>query len=125
MLLKYEENIFSSSFHKRLVVLCSIGLLYFNDNYRHPKIIIPIIGTSIKQINIQTNETVYCLKLITINEETYIFGSLKKSEIMDWNKELYIFRKKYDEQMKTINPNFNRRSSKCENKDDEDFFSIK
>ena len=125
MLLKYEENIFSSSFHKRLVVLCSIGLLYFNDNYRHPKIIIPIIGTSIKQINIQTNETVYCLKLITINEETYIFGSLKKSEIMDWNKELYIFRKKYDEQMKILNPNFSRKSSKCENKDDEDFCSIK
>ena len=125
MLFKYEENIFRASFHKKLFVLCSIGLIYFNDNYyRHPKTIIPIIGTIIRQIRVQTNETIYCLKLVTINQETYIFGSLKRSEIMDWKKELYNFKKKYDAQMKKINPNFSRKSSKSENKDDEDFFSI-
>ena len=122
MLLKYEENIFRASFHKKLFALCSIGLVYFNDNnYRYPKTIIPIIGTIIRQIRVQTNETIYCLKLITINEETYIFGSLKRSEIMDWKKELYNFKKKYDAQMKKINPNFSRKSSRSDNKDDEDF----
>ena len=124
MLLKYEENIFSASFHKKLFVLCSIGLLYFHDNYRHPKTIIPIIGTIIKQIKVQTNETIYCLKLITMNEETYIFGSFKRTEIMDWKKEIYNFKKKYDILMKKINPNFSRKSSKSDKKE-EDFLSIK
>ena len=125
MLLKYEENIFRASFRKKLFVLCSIGLVYFDDNYRKPKTIIPIIGTIIRQIKVQINETIYCLKLITINNEAYIFGSLKITEIMDWKKELYRFRKKYDLQMKKINPNYSRKSSRNDNKDDDDFFSIK
>ncbi len=73
-LLKYQENIFSPSFHKKLVVLCSLGLLYFDDNFKAPKDIIPIIGTTIKLIFVQTNEMIYCLKLITINEQIFIFG---------------------------------------------------
>ena len=126
MLLKYQENIFSASFHKKLVVLCSLGLIYFNDNYKTPKEIIPIIGTSIKGIVVQTNEKIYCIKLITINEETYIFGSLKKKEILDWKKEILNFKKIYDNQMKLINPNYIRKSSnKFESKDSIDIFSKK
>ena len=86
ILLKYQENIFSASFHKKLVVLCPLGLLYFNDNYKAPKAIIPIIGTSIKGIVVQTNEKIY------------------------------------DMQMKQINPNYIRKSSKFDNKDSQDIF---
>ena len=122
ILLKYQENIFSGSFHKKLVVLCSLGLLYFEDNYKIPKAIIPIIGTTIKPIIVQTNEMIYCLKLITINEEVFIFGSLKKNEILDWRKELQHLKKKYDFEMKQINPNYSRKSSKFDNRNDEDIF---
>ena len=125
ILLKYQETIFSASFHKKLVVLCSLGLLYFNDNYKAPKAIIPIIGTSIKGIVVQTNEKIYCIKLITINNETYIFGSLKKKEILDWKKEILNFKKIYDIQMKQINPNYIRKSSKFSSKDSIDIFSKK
>ena len=122
ILLKYQENIFSASFHKKLVVLCPLGLLYFNDNYKAPKAIIPIIGTSIKGIVVQTNEKIYCIKLITINDEIYIFGSLKKKEILDWKKEILNYKKIYDMQMKQINPNYIRKSSKFDNKDSQDIF---
>ena len=125
ILFKYQENLFSASFHKKLVALCSIGLIYFSDNFKTPKAIIPIIGTTIKPIAIQTNEKIYCLKLITINDETYIFGSLKKNEILDWKKELSNFKRKYDYQMKQINYNYSRKSTKFEEKENEDIFSKK
>ena len=125
MLLKYQENIFSATFHKKLVALCSIGLVYFNDNKKLAKEIIPIIGTSIRLICVQTNELIYCLKFVTINNEEYIFGSLKKREILDWQKEIYKFKKRYDNQMKMINPVFSRKSYKFENNEDEDIFSKK
>ena len=125
ILLKYQENIFSASFHKKLVVLCSLGLIYFNDNYKTPKAIIPIIGTTIKAIVVQTNEKIYCIKLLTVSDETYIFGSLKKKEILDWKREILHFKKIYDNQLKQINPNYIRKSSKFENKENEDVFSKK
>ena len=125
ILFKYQENIFSGSFHKKLVVLCPLGLIYFNDNCKTPKAIIPIIGTTIKAIVVQTNEKIYCLKFITINDEIYIFGSLKKREILDWKKEIFHLRKMYDNRMRQINPNFGRKSSKFENKDNDDAFSKK
>ena len=125
ILLKYQENIFSASFHKKLVALCPLGLIYFNDNCKTPKAIIPIIGTTIKAIIVQTNEKIYCLKFITINDEIYIFGSLKKREIFDWKKEILHFRKMYDNRMRQINPNYGRKSSKFDNKDIDDELSKK
>ena len=122
VLLKYQENIFSATFTKKLVVLCSIGLVYFNDNFRIPKEIIPIIGTTIKPIIVQSNEKIYCLKIITINDEAYIFGSLKKKEILDWQKEIIHYRKMYKIQMKQINPNYSRKSSKIGDNENEDIF---
>ena len=124
-LFKYQENIFSGSFRKKLVVLCSIGLMYFSDNYTIPKAIIPIIGTSIRLIAVQTNEKLYCLKLITINGETYIFGSSVKSQTLEWKRELLKYKRKYDIQMKTINPTCSRKSSKVEDKENDDIFSKK
>ena len=125
ILLKYQENIFSASFHEKLVVLCPVGLIYFHDNYRTPKEIIPIIGTNIKPIVVQTNEKIYCLKIITINEEVYIFGSVKKKEILDWEKEIIYFKNIYNNKMKEINPNFSRKSTKPKEKENEDIFENK
>ena len=123
ILLKYQENIFNASFHKKLVILCSVGLIYFSDNYKTPKEIIPIIGTSVKNIAVRTNEIVYCLKLITINDETYIFGSLIKMETLDWKKEILKYKKEYEYKMKQINPNYSRKTNKFEEKETDDFFS--
>ena len=106
ILLKYKESFFSASFQEKLIVLCSVGLMYFDDNCKSPKNIIPIAGTAIKFIVVQINKTIYCLKMKTINDEVYIFGSLQKREIFDWLKELALFKKVYHMKMKQINPNY-------------------
>ena len=106
VLLKYKENIFSGSFHEKLIVLSSIGLMYFDENSKIPKDIIPVIGTTIKFIVVQVNKKIYCFKMRTINNEVYIFGSFQKKEIFDWLKELAHFKKVYHLKMKHINPNF-------------------
>ena len=111
VLLKYKENFFSASFQEKLMVLCSVGLMYFDENNKSPKII-PIVGTTIKFIVIQTNKKLYCLKMKTINEEIYIFGSLQKHETFDWLKELALFKKLYHIKMKQINVNFINEKSK-------------
>ena len=106
VLLKYKESIFSGSFQEKLIVLCSIGLMYFDENRRTPKEIIPIIGTTIKFLVVQLNKKIYCLKMKTINDEEHIFGSIKKREIFDWLKELAHFKKVYNMEIKQINPNY-------------------
>ena len=116
VLLKYKENIFSGSFHEKLIVLSSIGLMFFDENSKIPKDIIPVIGTTIKFIVVQVNKKIYCFKMRTINNEVYIFGSFQKKEIFDWLKELAHFKKVYHLKMKHINPNFvNQNSNEISN----------
>ena len=105
ILFKYQENFFSSRFHERLVVLCSIGLMYFEENEKIPKIIIPIIGTTIKYIQVQGSEKLYCFQLKTINDEIYVFGSKIKKEIYDWMYEFFMAKIKYSLKLKDISPN--------------------
>ena len=106
VLLKYKEGFFSSYFKEKLFVLCSIGLIYFDDDYKSPKTIIPIIGTIIKFIVLQLDKKIYCLKMKTINEQNIILGSYQKKEIFDWLKEFAYYKKIYQLKMKQINPNF-------------------
>ena len=106
ILLKYKEGFFSSYFQEKLFALCSIGLIYFDEDYKTPKNIIPIIGTTIKFIVVQLNKRIYCLKMKTINDENFILGSYQKKEIFDWLKELADYKKIYQLKMKQINPNF-------------------
>jgi hypothetical protein len=112
ILLKYKESFFSGAFQEKLVVLSSIGLMYFDENNKTPKAIIPIIGTTIKFIVVQVNKLIFCLKMKTINDDVYIFGSLKKKEIFDWMKKLAYFKKVYHMKMKEINPKFIVQNSK-------------
>ena len=106
ILLKYKSGFFSSSFQEKLIVLCSIGLIIFDDDYKTPKNIIPIIGTTIKFIVVQLNKKIYCLKMKTIKDETFIVGSSQKKEIFDWLKEFAEYKKIYQLKMKEINPCF-------------------
>lgn len=123
LLMKYQDSMFSARFNEKLVALCSIGLIYFSDNSKTPKEIIPLIGTAIKPIIVvQGSDKIYCLKFTTINEEKYIFGSLIKRELLDWKKEISYFIKMYNIQMKSINPNFSRKSSKLNDQGNEDIF---
>ena len=115
ILLKYQENFFSAKFHEKLVVLCDLGLLYFDENDKVPKIIIPIIGTTIKFYIVQGSDKIYCFQLKTINEESYIFGSKIKKEIFDWIHEFSIVKKKYFLQLKEIEPNLQIHSKNKKN----------
>ena len=57
--------------------------MYFEENEKSPKVIIPIIGTSIKSMVIlQGNDKLYCFQIKIINEECYIFESKCKNEIL-------------------------------------------
>jgi hypothetical protein len=105
ILFKYQENFFSSKFQEKLVVLCDLGLLYFEENEKIPKVIIPIIGTTIKFYIVQGSDKLYCFQLKTINEESYIFGSKIKKEIFDWIYEFSLIKRKYFLQLKEIEPN--------------------
>ena len=105
ILYKYQENFFSASFHERLVVLCCLGLMYFEENEKCPKVIIPIIGTSIRTLTINnTTEKLYCFQLKVKNDENYIFGSKIKIEIIDWINEFSLIKKKYFLKLKEIEP---------------------
>ena len=119
-LLKYQENFFKASFTKKFVVLCSIGLICFDNDIKKPKIIIPIIGTLIQFIVIRITEKIYCFKMKTINNDEYIFGSINQKEIFDWLKELALFKQTYHMKMKEISPNFvlKPRTSNGSNEDD-------
>ena len=106
ILLKYQENFFSSKFHEKLVVLCCLGLMYFEENEKSPKVIIPIIGTTIKTYHsFGGTEKYYCFQLKTINSDSYIFGSKIKKEILDWLKEFSLVQKRYIIKYKEIAPN--------------------
>ena len=104
ILYKYQENFFSASFHERLVVLCCLGLMYFEENEKCPKVIIPIIGTTIKSLTIKGVEKFYCFQLKVKNDEIYIFGSKIKKEIIDWINEFSLVKKKYFLRLKEIEP---------------------
>ena len=100
---KYKDNFFSSYFTEKLVVLSSIGLIVFTkSNINIPKLIIPIIGSSVKYMIANTNEKLFCFKIKTVNNEEYIFGSKKNREIHDWMQELSNYQKLYDTKMKEI-----------------------
>ena len=106
ILYKYQENFFSSKFHEKLVVLCCLGLMYFEENEKSPKAIIPIMGTMIKAYQvIGGTEKYYCFQLKTINSDNYIFGSKIKKEISDWLNEFSLVQKRYIFRFKEISPN--------------------
>ena len=105
ILSKYQENIFSAKFNEKLVILCGIGLIYFEENEKTPKSIIPIIGTTIKYLTVQNSERLFCFQLKTLNDETYIFGSKNQKEIMDWIHEFSLIKKNYFMKLKQIEPN--------------------
>lgn len=106
ILMKYQQNFFRAFFQEKLVILSLLGLMYFDEADKVPKMLIPLIGTSVKFMKLQINETLYCFKLKTINDDTYIFGSPKKEETLDWLKEFVNYKKVYHYKMKNIAPNF-------------------
>ena len=105
ILWKYQENFFSAKFQEKLVVLCCLGLMYFEENERCPKVIIPIIGTTIKYYTFEGTEKLYCFQLKTINDDIFIFGTKIKKEIFDWIHEFSLVKKKYFLKLKEIEPN--------------------
>ena len=103
----YKENFFSAYFTEKLIVLCSIGLIVFSkSDVSLPKLIIPLIGTSIKIMNSNTNEKLHCFRIKTINNETFIFGSNKVKEVNDWVIELKYYQKVYESKMNEVMANF-------------------
>ena len=107
VLYKYQENFFSAYFDEKMVVLTNIGLMVFDkNNFNKPQIIIPIIGSGIRPITANDKKKLYCFKIKTINNETFIFGSNKNKEINDWMKELKSYKDLYETRMNNIIADF-------------------
>lgn len=103
-LLKYQDNFFSSTFQQKFLVLCSVGLMCFDEPDKSPKLIIPVVGTSLKFAVVPGSDKLYCFHMRTINNDLYIFGSRIKDEIFDWVDELIVYKKMYQKKMKEIDP---------------------
>ena len=104
ILYKFQENFFINKFHERLVALCGLGLMYFEENDKCPKAVIPIIGSTIKFVFYQVDR-LYCFQLKTINDESYTFGSKIKKETLDWIQEFSNFKTKFFLKLKEVEPN--------------------
>ena len=105
-LLKYKENFFSGSFYKKFIVLSDIGLLEFSKNTDNvPKMIIPIIGSLVKYTFMKDFD-LYCFRIKTPDDKSYIFGSKNKKEIMDWIEELVTYKEEYKKKMKIVTEDF-------------------
>ncbi len=59
--------------------------MYFEKNEKYPKIIIPIIDTTIKFLTAIGNEKLYFFQLKTL------FGCIINKEILDWIEGFSIF----------------------------------
>ena len=104
---KHKENIFSAYFTEKLVVLCSLGLIVFSkSDITVPKLIIPLIGASIKPMTLTLNEKMHCLRIKAINNEVFIFGSYKPKETNDWIQEIKNYQKLYELKMNEVMSNF-------------------
>ena len=79
--------------------------MYFDEYEKIPKVIIPIIGTTIKFLIVQWPEKYYCFQLKSINDDSYIFGSKAKIEILDWIREFSLVKEQYFSKLKEIEPN--------------------
>ena len=105
-LLKYKENFFSGSFYKKFVVLSDIGLIEFSKSPDIiPKIIIPIVGSIVKYLAMK-DYNLYCFRIRTPDDKTYIFGSKNKKEIFDWIEELVRYKKRYKKRMNIATEDF-------------------
>ena len=104
---KHKENIFSAYFTEKLVVLCSLGLIVFSkSNITVPKLIIPLIGASIKPMTLTLSEKLHCFRIKAINNEVFIFGSNKPKETNDWIQEIKNYQKLYESKMNEVMLNF-------------------
>ena len=100
---KYKESIFSAYFTEKLIVLCSIGLVVFSkSNINVPKLIIPLIGSTVEFTTAYTNEKLFCFIIKTVNNETFMFGSPKKNETNDWIEEIKDYQKFYEIKMNEL-----------------------
>ena len=68
---------------------------------------IPIIGTIIKPMAMHDNENLFCYKLVTLNNESFILGSNSSKEINDWIQAIRNIQKEYKVKMNDIKSNFN------------------
>ena len=106
-----KESIFGNYHIEKFVVLCDIGVIYFNinSNYKFPDGIIPIIGSKIKIIKSEYKEKNgyrNYIQILTGKNEKYLFSSFQIKEISDWENELLRFQNLYYNKMKEINQNY-------------------
>lgn len=105
-LYEYVDSFLSCKFEEKLVVLCSIGLLVFNDVGKPPKEIIPVIGAKIKTVKVRSGEKFfYCFKLRINKKRSVIFGETNQDNIKGWIRELQRLQGMYEVKMKGVEIN--------------------
>ena len=93
---------FFTNFNEKLVVLTNVGLLYFDDPNKPPKMLIPIIGSDITKLDEKKYKRKYCFEIKTLNGECYVFGTKTDEELDSWINEFKNFKKSYEKKIKNI-----------------------
>jgi hypothetical protein len=99
-LFRKERSAFFKRYYEKVAILTSIGLLIFEDSLILPKIIIPIIGSTI-QDNIGSKKP-YAFTITTWNNIKYYFSANSEVEKSQWFKAFKNIQKDYDFKMKGI-----------------------
>ena len=99
-LFRKERATFFQRYCEKIAILTSIGLLIFENNLVLPKLIIPIIGSTIKD-HIGKNR-LYAFTITTWRNEQYTFSANSEVEKLQWFKAFNNIQKEYDMKMKGI-----------------------
>ena len=107
-LLVYYKNFFSCCFYEKYVVLSSIGLMIFDEPFKLPEIIIPLMGVKLgkKRVIIFQQKCLFCFKLILTCQQpitSFLFGSRNSQECEQWRSKLNVYLDLHKTKMKSLN----------------------
>ena len=107
-LLVYYKNFFSCCFYEKYVVLSSIGLMIFDEPFKLPEIIIPLMGVKLgkKKVIIFQQKCLFCFKLILTSQQpitSFLFGSRNSQECEQWRSKINVYLDLYKTKMKSLN----------------------
>ena len=107
-LLVYYKNFFSCCFYEKYVVLSSIGLMIFDEPFKLPEMIIPLMGVKLrkKRVIIFQQKCLFCFKLILTCQQpitSFLFGSRNSQECEQWRSKINVYLDLYKTKMKSLN----------------------